>query len=57
MKKHRIRLIMIGMVVVLTLACSLPGLYSPTPYNDTPGIEVAVPSENTATDDPDKAPI
>jgi WD40 repeat protein len=50
MKKHINLILIIGMAVVLTLACSLPGMISPTPTSEPPSTEV------TATDDTSKAP-
>jgi hypothetical protein len=56
MKKHITSILIIGMSVIFTLACSLPGLFRPTPVSEPLGTEVAVLPELTVTNDTSKAP-
>lgn len=56
MEKHITRILIIGMAVVFTLACSLPRLFKPTPVSEPSGTDVIIQPENTPTEDTSKAP-
>jgi len=56
MKKHIIRILIISLVVMFTLACSLPALFKSTSENEPPSTVTDAPPEIGATEDDSKAP-